>query len=198
MGWIPAAIGIGTAIYGAVQTRRAGSAAQTAAQREKEAADLNAKVYDWNAAMAEIMADDAINRGRFTETRFRQDVEKFIGTQRATQAASGIDVNFGSAVDVQADTAYLGELDALMIRNNAAREALGLRVEAVDLRARAHIMRKTGIAALESGRAQRSAANWAAGGMLLGAGTSLLANRYGFGNRGGGTGPRIQSSLIHL
>lgn len=45
-------------------------------------------------------------------------------------SANGIKVNSGSNVEVQAETAFLGELDVQLILQNADREAQGFRFEA--------------------------------------------------------------------
>lgn len=169
----------------AFQSIQAGRSASKAGKLDQEAANSAARVYDWNARVADLQAEDAIDRGRYEEDRFRSQIDQFIGTQRATQAASGTDVNFGSNVDVQADTAYLGELDALAIRTNAYREAWGYRVEGIDNRARAMIARKSGVQAAEAGKVAARAAYWQGAGTIIGAGTSLLAARYGFPRTGG-------------
>ena len=174
----------------AYQSWQAGRSASKAGSLEQEAWNSAGRVYDWNARIAGMQADDAINRGAYEEARFREQIDQFIGTQRATQAASGTDVNYGSNVDVQADTAYLGELDALAIRMNAAREAWGYRVEAIDQTARGMIARKSGMQAAEAGRQQARQAYLGAASTLIGAGTSLLSQRYGFGGRGGRVPPR--------
>ena len=44
-------------------------------------------------------------------------------------AANGIDTTSGTSLNVQGDTAKLGELDALTIRSNTARKAYNMRVE---------------------------------------------------------------------
>jgi hypothetical protein len=103
-----------------------------------------------------------------------------IGAQRAGIAAGNIDVGYGSAVDVQADAAHLGELDALTIRNNAQREAWGFKVEAIDTRQRAKITRKEGVAMEKAGKVAQSAHRLGAiGGLVTGAG-SLAAEKYGW------------------
>jgi len=71
------------------------------------------------AEIADLQAKDAIERGALDEQRFRQSIRATIGAQRAGFAGANIDVGYGSAVDVQADAAFLGELDALTLRNNA-------------------------------------------------------------------------------
>lgn len=125
---------------------------------------------EFNAQVAELQADDALQRGREDESRIRQGVRVGIGSQRAGFAGQNVDVGSGSAVDVQADAAYLGELDALTTRNNAMREAWGYRVEAQNYRM--------------GGQQAQSASRWNAAGTVLGGATSLYAARYGFGRQG--------------
>lgn len=150
------AIGLGLAVGGtvwnAVQTHRAGKKQDQQAQ--------------FNAAIAEEQAQDAITRGQEEEQNFRAQVRQRIGQARTSFAAQGVVVGEGSAADVEADLAYLGELDALQIRNNAAREAWGYRVEATNYR--------------DAGRNARTSARNQIIGSVLGTGTSLLeARTYG-------------------
>lgn len=51
-------------------------------------------------------------------------------SQKAAQAANGVDVGSGSALRVREGTEQIGALDAAMLHFNAAREAFGLRQEA--------------------------------------------------------------------
>lgn len=85
---------------------------------------------DQNRQFSELMAEDAIRRGDRAALQHRKKVRQLIGSQRAALAAQGIDVNAGSAMDVQLDTASLGAQDAETIKNNAWREAWGLRSQA--------------------------------------------------------------------
>lgn len=176
---IPLMIG-GLALQG-VQQWRVGGAAKQAGIAQREAAESEAQLSDFNAHVADAQAQDAVERGAEEESRYRTGVRDLIGSQRTGFAASGVDVGYGSAVDVQADTAFLGELDALTIRNNAAREAWGFKVQATDLRKRAEITRKAGANAEAAGReAQKAARIGAATTLVAGAG-SLLAQKYGMG-----------------
>lgn len=125
------------------------------------------KLYQRNAQIAEIQARDAIARGRVEEKKARRETERVIGSQRVGLAAQNVDVNRGSALDVQADAAYLGELDALTIRNNAAKEAWGYRMQADDLRLRGTFAKREG----EFG-AYRT---------IIGAGSDMLMAKYGGG-----------------
>lgn len=59
------------------------------------------------------------------------------GLIRTNQAASGIDVNSGSAANVQASANMLGQLDALTMRSEAARKAYGFETEAANDKAQA-------------------------------------------------------------
>lgn len=135
------------------------------------------KMFNRNAQIAEIQAQDAIARGKIEEKKARRVTEQVIGAQRVGLAAQGVDVNRGSALDVQADAAYLGELDVLTIRNNAAKEAWGFRTQADDLRYRGKVAKQEGWS---------GAAN-----TILAGSTSILLSKYGgMGGMGGGGTPR--------
>lgn len=92
----------------------------------------NKMVAESNRRIAEMKARDALKRGHETEARSRQGNRKVIGSQRAALAAQGIRVDFGSAADIQTETANIGELDALTIKNNALREAFGYTTQGQD------------------------------------------------------------------
>lgn len=173
---------IGGMVLQGVQQWRAGNAAKKAGIAQREAAESEAELSDFNASVADAQAQDAIERGHEDESRYRSGVRDLIGSQRAGFAASGVDVGFGSSVDVQADAAFLGELDALTIRNNAAREAWGYNVQATDLRKRAEITRRAGANAEAAGREQQKAARIGAATTLVAGTGSLLAQKYGYNN----------------
>ena len=83
-----------------------------------------------NAALAEMQARDAERRGRIAEDQQRRRTAQVLGTQRAVLAGQGTALDEGSPLSILGDTAATGELDALTIRSNAAREAWGLRARA--------------------------------------------------------------------
>ena len=176
---------IGTAIAGTALNAygqvKAGKAQQAAAESEAERAEFNAQV-------AEVQAADALARGREEESIFRQGVRGLIGSQRAGFAGQGVKVGVGSAADVVADTAYQGELDARRIRANAEREAWGYQMEAADLRMGADVSRRAGKNAAKAGW-------WNAGSTVLGATSSILQARMGWGESGGGAGLGGSSTL---
>jgi hypothetical protein len=89
-------------------------------------------MFELNTKFAQLQADDAIRRGDAEVAAHKGQVKKLIGSQRAAMAAQGIEIDSGSAMDVQSDTAMLGELDAMKIKTNAYREAYGYKVEAMN------------------------------------------------------------------
>lgn len=175
--YVASLLGTAVSVYG---QKKAGDAAAAAGTAQRKAAESGADLQDFNAKVADLQAQDAVERGAEEESRYRTQVRGAIGTQRAGFAAQGVRVGFGSAVDVQADAAYLGELDALTIRTNAARESWGFKTQATDLRKRAEIARKEGVYLEAAGGQAKSAANLAAVGTAIAGAGSLLQIKYGF------------------
>lgn len=120
MCWM-ALIPVAMAVVGGVMQ---GNAQDAAAQ--SQARDMRT-----NAGYANEAAEDAQSRGRYDADLQRIRTGQMIGAQRAAAAANGGMVDEGTNSLLQQDAAQLGELDALTIQNNAAREAYGLKVQAV-------------------------------------------------------------------
>ncbi len=106
----------------------AGVGISTAAARQQAEADNMAR--QWNATMARqkaqlslVQADDARKRGDVEAGLRRLEGTKLKGEQRAAYAASGVDVNYGSAAKVQADTMAWAEYAAQTEITNYGREA---------------------------------------------------------------------------
>ncbi len=175
------ALAIGSLAVSAFSAYKQGKATKQAGKLANEAAQEEAKVIDYNAAIADQQAADAMTRGQEREQRARQATRGIIGSQRAGFAASGVDVSSGSAADVQADAAFLGELDALTEETNAAREAWGFKVQAQDLRNRANVTRKTGVNQEKAANAAGNAAYIGGAANVIGGTANLLQARYGFG-----------------
>lgn len=115
-------VGAGLAVVGGVQQARA---AKAAGEAQAEADEANAKI-------GRQQADQARQIGNLEEERQMRRVRAAVATQRATQAANGLDVNSGTALDLQAETAGFGAADALNTRSNAIRQAWGFEVGAVN------------------------------------------------------------------
>ena len=92
-------------------------------------ANYQAGVARNNATMADYAAKDAIERGGEAANRSNQQYRQLRGKQVVAMAANGIDIGEGSALSILEDTDMLASIDATTIRNNAARQAWGYRVE---------------------------------------------------------------------
>lgn len=101
---------------------------------QKSQGDFQSQQLEANARIADIQADDAIKRGESEAKAHRRRVRLQIGEQRAGLAAQGLDLESGSALDIQKDTAGFGAEDEVTIKNNAFREAWGYKVQANDYR----------------------------------------------------------------
>lgn len=174
------ALTIGSTLLGAAGAMQQGQAAQAAST-------YNAQVMDMNAVMSERRAKDAVERGAIEEQRKRQEVAKIKGAQTAAMAANGVDLTFGSPLDTLVDTAVMGELDALTIRTNTAREAYDYRVDAVNKRSGASLERMKGDSAATAGYLG------AAGTVLTGAGKAYGGYKGLSGYGRGGDPTRIGS-----
>jgi len=100
-----------------------GVGAYTQTSAANKAASFNQQVMEQNAL-------DAQQRGAKEESKFRMQLSQLQGRQRASQAASGGLVDAGSGADINEQTQYFGEQDALTIKYNADLEAAGYRNQA--------------------------------------------------------------------
>jgi hypothetical protein len=149
--------------FGAILGVNAGvGALQTISSMDSEGRAIRAqsnyerRMLELQRINAEDRKADAIDRGRFAEAQQRQQTSQAIGAQRAAAFAGG-GVG-GSASDVIAETAELGALDRLALRENAMR-AGGIQNEIRGIEA---AKRMTKVAARNKSRA-----TLATGGMKL-------------------------------
>jgi len=89
-----------------------------------------ARIARYNAGLARAQAADALQRGVADEARVRLQTSRLLGAQRAAMGASGVVADQGSGLSILEDTAFLGEMEALTARTNAAREAWGYEAQA--------------------------------------------------------------------
>ena len=99
-----------------------GIGAFSKSRRDKNALKIQADVARRNQEIAAIEEANAQKRGLRTEQASRRATRALQGTQRAGLAGSGVDVNFGSPVDVVGDSDIFGEFDVGTIRQNTADE----------------------------------------------------------------------------
>lgn len=95
-------------------------------------ARYESKVAKANAGTEESRARDALQRGTSEAQSYQRRLSQEEGQQNAALAANGIDISFGSAADVRADTARFGREDTLNIYKNAQREAQGYEISSVN------------------------------------------------------------------
>lgn len=174
------AMGLGTAV--SAGSSIIGSRAQANAQRAQ--GEFEKAQYDMNARLAQFQAEDALGRGEQEVGKARQATAQTIGAQRAATAAQGIDVGSGSALDIQADTAGMGALDVMTIRNNARREAFGYKVQAADYKMRGRLA-KRGAQVAANATLLTGGLNAAGAGM---SGIASISRIGGGGSSGGGGG----------
>lgn len=109
---------------GAIVSAIAAGQQQKAANQQ---AEYNARLSEREAQINEVQATDAEKRGDKAVGAHRQKIEGIKGSQRASFGASGVTVDKGSTMSTVLDTGEQGELDAMTIKQNAAREAQGYR-----------------------------------------------------------------------
>ena len=117
------------AAYGAgAVTSLAG--AFTQAQAQQDQASFAAAQYKQNQKIALAQGALAESIGDKNASIAAKQGQAQVGDQRLAAAASGIDVNSGSAAGLQADTEYQSQLNQMTIKNNAWREAWGYQMQA--------------------------------------------------------------------
>ena len=93
-------------------------------------AAYQAQVAANNSKQAMINAGMETQSGEIEASNQGLKTRGSVGMVKAKQAASGVDVNTGSAPKVRAAVSELGMLDAMTIRSNAAKKAYGYEVAA--------------------------------------------------------------------
>ena len=144
-----------------------GIGAVEAGQATANAANYSAEVARNNATIANQNADYSIAAGQRKTADTSMKNAANIGRIRGAQAASGIDVNSGSAEDVQVGNRETGQLDSETVLNNSELQAYGYRSQSTGFTAQAGLDTMT--------------AEQAPIGSDIGAGGSLLSNASSLG-----------------
>ena len=97
-------------------------------------AGLQNQINDMNAKYAELDAYEAEKFGYTQTSRYQTVIDSTVGTQRASYAAQNVDINFGTAAEVQAETKLIGFLNQLDMQKEARLRAKGLKIEASNIR----------------------------------------------------------------
>lgn len=176
-------------VIAAVAAVTAAAGAVTSGIASSNAASYSAQVAQNNATIASQNAAYATQAGQVKEQASRMKTAGVIGQQKAIQGASGLDVGSGSNLDVRNSTADLGELDALTIRNNAAREAYGYQTTGQSYQAQAGLDKMTSSNDLTAG--------FISGGSSLLSSASSLGEKFGWmQGSGAGTAAASGSNIL--
>lgn len=134
-----------------------------------------AAVADTNARIAELGAQSALLQGQQQVGALTLRAGQLKSSQRAAMAANGIDLGVGSAVELQASTDIMAQIDKNTIEANAVRSAWGYRTQAVNFQNEALTKRTTAGAISPFG---------AAAGSLLGSAGSVASSWYSLNKSG--------------
>lgn len=155
----------------------------------KAQANYQAAVARNNKILAGRAAERTEERGRREAAEVRQRNRALRGRQRAVLAAHGVDLGFGSAIDIEEGTALTGEVDALTFQERARREA-------EDLRFRGEMFGSEAELTLATGKTRQQQAYFNAA-QSLATGTASVASKWqkyktlpsqsSFGSSGSGT-----------
>lgn len=123
-------------------TQLGGAFAQSEAQKAQASfQESQAKI---NSMFAEMQYNDALRRGDKQARQYQKQASKIVGSQKATLAAQGIDIDVGTAADIQEETREAIALDVNEIRNNAYRQAFGFKQESLSQKFQGEIAKMTG------------------------------------------------------
>jgi hypothetical protein len=162
----------GMQAYGAYQTGQSGY----------QSGMYQAMVAQQNAAIANQMGDRETYAGEVSSGMESMRGGARLGDTKAAQAANGLDVNSGSAVDVQASQRMMEKLNADTTMNNALLKAYGYRVQSQSDQAQAQLD------VMGAGNARKAGRIKAWGDLLTGAAS--------FGAGAGGGGQTDQASQL--
>lgn len=143
-----AAVSGGLGALGAV-TQFIGSA--EAGYAASNAATYQAAVAHNNAIIASQNAEEAAQAGVAQAGAVSLKAAERYGAVRSGQAASGVDVNTGSAVDVRAATRTAGALDSETVLHNAELAVYGYRAKATSFEAESELDKMKAEQAKEAG-----------------------------------------------
>ncbi|WP_174769528.1 virion core protein, T7 gp14 family [Blastochloris tepida] len=161
-----AALAVGSTVAGVAGQMQSANASAAASS-------YNASVQRENARLADMHARRVLEAGADEERKQRAATQRLIGKQTAGMAANGLDITFGSPLDLIVDTATQGEIDAMTIRTNAYRNSDDVRNQAASYR------NKAALYDMEADNSRTSGMLSAAGTVLTGAGQAYGLSKYG-------------------
>lgn len=183
------AVGMGATLAGGLLSARGAEQSGEATQRMY---NYQAEVSRINSQIDQQNREYALNYGEIQATQYGMKARQDAGQIRASQGASNIDVNSGSAVDVQGSQRKIVAMDLTQIRANAAKTAYDFDVKST---------MDTNQAALDvmAGENARTAGHTQAMASIIGTVSSVSSqwmrgNQQGLWGGGGGSGGSSHSS----
>lgn len=169
-----AAVGTAVAIAGAAVSAYSSISSGIA---QGKAASYQAQVAQNNSTIAQHNATYANQAGQAQATEKSLQNAQQLGKIKAAQAANGVDVNSGSAAQVQASQREIGQIDTENTVQSSLLQAYGFRQQAASYTGQA------GLDEAESSNAVEAGALSGAGGLLQSAGS--VGTKW-LGSQGGG------------
>ncbi len=131
----------------ALGTMAAGGIGQTYASfrkssEEQKGYNYQSQVATSNEGLAEYQAQDALTRGVATKQAIQLKKAQTYGTQEAIIGSRNVALNEGSALNILADTKFMGARDEAIAEDNAAKEAWALRVQAGNYASNAEFLKR--------------------------------------------------------
>lgn len=146
------------------------------AEAVKQNSFYQAAVAANNAKIAGQNAEMEIQTGQAQESEQGRRNRSVLGTMKAGEAASGVDVNTGSFVGVRAGAAEIGALNTATIGSNASQKAFGFQTQATSDLAQSQLD-------ITEGQQTIKAAPLSAFGSLLSSASSVGAKFAGLQNQ---------------
>ena len=110
-----------------------------------------AQIADRNARLAHDQARDSIENTNLEARQRYRELARMKCAQTAAMAANGVDLNFGSPVDIQKDTAMIGAEDIGQIYKGGNERTRGFDINAFNYRSQASANRAQASGALMKG-----------------------------------------------
>jgi hypothetical protein len=142
---LPAAAAIPLAIASTVVSAGAQLYAGSA---QRNQANYEAAVAQQNRNLELQARSRALEQNTIDQTRHWRRVSQQIGDQVARQAASGLDVSFGSSADLIGDAAAIGYEDSALINRNTVEQIRGYEINASNYEASGRAAKARGKAAM--------------------------------------------------
>jgi len=107
-------------------------AAVTQAENIRNTAQITAQVAGMNQQYELLDAYKATQAGYTQAARYQSVIDQTVGAQEGEEASHNVNVGYGTAGEIQAQTKTTGFLNQLDIKNQAAQKALGYQVQAIN------------------------------------------------------------------